>query len=134
MPLVSNTKNGFISTGLYPFIIGITGCFISDDGNNIVKIKSKDNARLSLLVSIVGNKSACSLMYIYRDQASIRYKNLAGFTAYDIKYKLEDDHFNIYIGNIQNWGKATVIPFTLDIVSIEAISEYDADLTDAVQG
>lgn len=134
MPTVSADKSGFVHYELYPFIMGITGCGISENGANIVKIKCKENARVSFLVSIVGNNRDCSLKYIYRNMNNILYKNLAGRTGYNIKYKVVDNVISIYIGTINDWGRVNVIPFSLDMDSIEPISEYDTDLTDAVQG
>lgn len=134
MPTVSADKSGFVRYELYPFIMGITGYGIDGKGGNIVKIKCKNNARVCFLVSIVGNNNYNSLKYIYRYSENILYKNLAGYTGYNIKYKIVDNVVSIYIGTIQDWGRVAVIPFSLDMDSIESISEYDTNLTDAVQG
>lgn len=116
---------------LYPIWLGLTGGLITDNGKNIIKIKFINNARICFLVSIVGNNSDNTLMYIYRDFEEIRYKILAGYEGYTIKYKKETN--SIYIGTITDWGRVCAFPLSIDIDSIEAISTYDENLTNAIK-
>lgn len=120
---------------LYPISLGLTGGIITDNGKNIIKIKFIDNARICFLVSIVGNNIDNTLMYIYRNSDEIRYKILAGYVGYTIKYKKETDGgvFSIYIGTIESWGRVCAFPLSIDLDSIEAISTYDENLTNAIE-
>ena len=120
---------------LYPISLGLTGGNITDNGKNIIKIKFIDNARICFLVSIVGNNFDNTLMYIYRNNDEIRYKILAGYVGYSIKYKKETDGgvFSIYIGTIAGWGRVSAFPLSIDLDSIEAISTYDENLTNAIE-
>lgn len=138
LPEVSKTQKGLINKELYPIVLGLTGGAVVANGKNIIKIKFIDNARICLLVSIVGNNDANTLMYIYREsKKSICYKILAGAVGYNIKYKNEVNDrggtFSIYIGTISDWGRVCAFPLSIDLDSIEAISTYDENLTNAIE-
>lgn len=138
LPEVSKTQKGFINKELYPIVLGLTGGAVAANGKNIIKIKFIDNARICFLVSIVGNNNANTLMYIYRESKnSICYKILAGAVGYNIKYKNEFNDrggtFSIYIGTISDWGRVCAFPLSIDLDSIEAISTYDENLTNAIE-
>ena len=135
LPLVSKTQKGLMGKGLYPIVLGLTGGAVTDNGKNIIKIKFINNARICLLVSIVGNNIDNTLMYIYKDAKEIRYKILAGYVGYTVKYRKETDGgvSSIYIGRIASWGKVCAFPLSIDLDSIEAISTYDENLTDAIE-
>lgn len=118
-------------------MLGLTGGVVAANGKNIIKIKFIDNARICFLVSIVGNNDTNTLMYIYREKREIRYKILAGAVGYNIKYKNEVNDrggtFSIYIGTITDWGRVCAFPLSIDLDSIEAISTYDENLTNAIE-
>lgn len=135
LPNVSKTQSGLMDKRLYSISLGLTGGSITDNGKNIIKIKFIDNARICFLVSIVGNNFDSTLMYIYRNTDEIRYKILAGYVGYSIKYKKETDGgvFSIYIGTIASWGRVCAFPLSIDLDSIEAISTYDENLTNAIE-
>ena len=135
LPNVSKTQSGLMDKRLYPISLGLTGGDITDNGKNIIKIKFINNARICFLVSIVGNNSDNTLMYIYRNIEGICYKILAGYEGYTIKYKKETNEsvFSIYIGTITSWGRVCAFPLSIDIDSIEAISTYDENLTNAIK-
>ena len=135
LPNVSKTQSGLMDKRIYPISLGLTGGAITDNGKNIIKIKFINNARICFLVSIVGNNFDNTLMYIYRNFDEIRYKILAGYEGYTIKYKKETDGavFSIYIGTIASWGRVCAFPLSIDLDSIEAISTYDENLTNAIK-
>lgn len=135
LPNVSKTQSGLMDKRIYPISLGLTEGAITDNGKNIIKIKFINNARICFLVSIVGNNFDNTLMYIYRNFDGIRYKILAGYEGYTIKYKKETDGsvFSIYIGTIADWGMVCAFPLSIDLDSIEAISTYDENLTNAIK-